>query len=62
MNEDNCRECREAEALDRVLAAQAVLDAVVWAEMDPQRGVASAMVALRNARSLFDAAGFPAEP
>ena len=59
---DDCNECREAEALDRVLAAQAVLDAVVWDGYDPQKGIASALVALANARSLFHAAGFLAEP
>ena len=59
MNDDpDCRECREVEGLDRVLAARDVLDSVAWATCDPQRGIAAAMVALRNAIDCFSAAGF----
>lgn len=55
---DPCSGCH-AQALERVLAANEILHGVLWAEVDPQRGIAAAEVALGTARSFFDGAGFP---
>jgi hypothetical protein len=54
---DPCGEC-EAAALNRVGVATDVLTAVLWAELDPIRGVSAAMNSLREAEASFRAAGF----
>jgi len=50
------------EVLLRVLVVRDLLDLVLWGETEPLRGVADAESGLRNARNIFRAAGFKAEP
>jgi hypothetical protein len=56
-NADLCGPC-ETEALLRVIAVADCLEAVLWADVDPVRGVDAAVIGLRRARAEFVAAGY----